>query len=641
METRFALLALYLLLSVSACNPNSGSPFEQPVADTRPPAETVAGAESDGPDGAALYSTHCQQCHEGTVSKAPPTSMLAIISASSILTSLESGVMKTQGQALGAQGRRAVAEYITGGSVEDSAADLSALACADGASEFDFSAQPDAKGWGVSYGNQRSVSTEVAGMTKDDLARLRLDWVFAFPNAIRSRSQPATAGGALYVGSPDGTVYSLDQKTGCIRWTYRTLAEVRTSIVVESWGEDASENHPKAYFGDLLGSVHAVDAVTGDLIWKDRPDDHPSLTLTATPMLFEGRLYVPMSSLEVTAAADPAYACCTFRGGLAVYDAASGEKLWTTYSISTLPREVGKNAMGTPRIAPSGAPIWGVPAIDTRRRRIYAGTGENYSSPADDSSDAVIAFDLDDGKLLWKNQMTPGDAWNMSCEDESRINCPPEDGPDLDIGAAIILATTKGGKDIILVGQKSGDVMALDPDADGKTLWRRNLGRGGIQGGVHFGMAVTDDVLFVPVSDFEAQTVGSGKARPGLYALNIENGELLWSAPAQDICDGREFCQPGLSAAASAIPGAVLAGAMDGHLRAYDSATGEVIWDFDTAREFASTGGGQALGGSIGGAVGPVFKDGMMYINSGYGLYFHMPGNALLAFSLGDSEGAQ
>ena len=82
------------------------------------------------------------------------------------------------------------------------------------------------------------------------------------------------------------------------------------------------------------------------------------------------------------------------------------------------------------------------------------------------------------------------------------------------------------------------------------------------------------------------------------------------------------------------MPGAVLAGHMDGRLRAYDSATGQVIWEFDATQTFPTTDGGSAHGGSFGGGAGPIVQDGMLFAASGYGTYFHMPGNVLLAFGL-------
>lgn len=239
---------------------------------------------------------------------------------------------------------------------------------------------------------------------------------------------------------------------------------------------------------------------------------------------------------------------------------------------------------------------------------------------------------MKDGRILWQQQMTSGDAWNMGCETKEKINCPPENGPDYDFGAAVVLAKSSGGKEILIAGQKSGDVYGLDPDKNGEIIWHRKLGRGGIQGGVHFGMAAHEGVVYVPMSDFDGGPRWPGVAKPGMYALDIGTGELKWSTAAVDLCEGREFCQPGLSAPASSLKGGVIAGAMDGHIRGYERAGGKVLWDFDTAQSFQTVNGVKVNGGSIGGGSGPVLKGNRLFVNSGYGIYFHMPGSVLLVF---------
>ncbi|MBT4518705.1 MAG: PQQ-binding-like beta-propeller repeat protein, partial [Halieaceae bacterium] len=294
---------------------------EQPASQ-----EVVADQASSG--GEALYANYCQKCHEGKVAKAPPHSLLAIMSASSIFNAIETGIMRSQAAAMDSDQRRVLAEYLTGQKL-GSAAIPAPRMCAPGESPFDYGAQPDAVGWGTDLRNRRPVSTEVAGLTRGDIPKLQLKWAFSYPDALRGRSQPATAGGGLYVGSQNGSVFSLDQKSGCVRWIYKTIAEVRTGIVVQPWTDSTGTDRPMLFFGDLIGHVHAVDAVTGELVWKHRPSYHPSLTLTAAPVLWKGRLYVPLSALEVTAAADSSYACCTFKGGVAAYDASSGELIWT------------------------------------------------------------------------------------------------------------------------------------------------------------------------------------------------------------------------------------------------------------------------------------------------------------------------
>ena len=596
------------------------------------PAETAAAVHP----GESVYARACASCHQGGVPKAPHRMFLEMMPADGILVALEGGVMKMQAQDLTEAERRAVAEYLSGQSLEQAAARTAAPRCDAARSAFDLAHSPAGTGWGLAPGNQRFIPAEVARLAAADLPGLRLKWAFAFPGAQRVRSQPTVAMGAVFIGSQNGTVYALDRETGCIRWTHRASAEVRTPVIVAGAGHDAQGVAPLAYFADLIARVYAVDATTGELVWVAKADDHPNATVTGAPVLYEGRLYVPVSSLEVTSAADPKYSCCSFRGSVIALDAASGKTVWKTYTIDEAPRETGRTAAGTAILAPSGAPVWNSPTIDSGRGLLYVGTGENYSSPANDRSDALLAIELASGKLLWHRQMTSGDAWNVACMMLDNPNCPKEDGPDVDFGAATILARDRNGRDLLLAGQKSGDVYALDLSNRGEPVWRNKVGRGGIQGGVHFGMAAHGQRLFVPISDMRDEHV-EGKvytepARPGLHALDVTTGELLWSQPADDVCAGREFCDSGISAAITAIPDAVLAGHMDGRLRAYDSATGRVLWQYDTTQEVRTVDGMTARGGSIGGGAGPVVRDGMLFAASGYGIYFHMPGNVLLAF---------
>jgi polyvinyl alcohol dehydrogenase (cytochrome) len=586
--------------------------------------------------GAKAYQQYCAQCHEGGVSKAPHKMFLEMMSAQSILNSMENGIMQAQSAALSKAHKQAVAEYLTKQSLADLAQQPSAPMCTGDAANFDFDRPPAKAGWGVSRQNQRFINKEVAGLEAKDLGKLELKWAFRFPNAQRARSQPTIAMGAVFVGSQDGTVYALDKASGCVRWTFQASAEVRTPVVIEGWDAGTRPERSLAYFADLIARVYAVDAVTGELVWVTKADDHPNATVTGAPVLLNDRLYVPVSSLEVTSAADPNYPCCTFRGAVMAINAQTGETTWKTYTIDEEPALFGKTRVGTDIFGPSGAPVWNSPSIDEQNGVLYVGTGENYSSPANDRSDALFAFDLTTGKILWHRQKTEGDAWNVACMMPDNPNCPVENGPDVDFGAATIVARDRNGRDLLLAGQKSGDVYALDPRRKGEPVWQQKVGRGGIQGGVHFGMALDGQRLFVPISDMsspEAEVhLHAVPSKAGIYALDVMTGEFLWSTPADNVCNGRAYCEPGISAAITAIPGAVIAGHMDGRLRAYASDTGQLIWEFDSTQTVKTTDGATATGGSFGGSAGPIVQDGMLFAASGYGIYFHMPGNVLLAF---------
>lgn len=581
--------------------------------------------------GADHYRRYCAVCHEGQVQKAPSKTFLQMMPADAIYAALTTGIMKQKARKLGGDQRRELAEYLSSESLAG-AAPPPAPRCEGDAARFDTGRSPRIAGWGFDASNSRHVAAGVAGIAAADVPRLKLKWAFQYPGALRARSQPTFAFGALYVGSQNGTVYALDEKTGCVRWTFRATAEVRTPVVIAPAA--TADGKPLAFFGDLIGRVYGVNALTGALVWKHKADDHPSATITGSPAYHDGTVYVPVSSLE-EATADPTYACCTFRGSVVAYDAATGKVRWKTYTVTEKPKKVGRTSAGTAIYAPSGAPIWSPLTIDAKRGVVYATTGNNYSSPAENHSDAVIAFELATGRIRWALQSFANDTWNVSCM-LGGLNCPEPPGPDYDMGAGVILARTPGGQELLLAGRKDGTALAIDPDRHDRLLWENKLGRGSIQGGVQWGMAYDGERLFVPIADMandRDQAVRKDPPRPGLYAVEPASGQLLWSAPAEDLCKGEQFCDPGILAAVSSIPGVVFGGHMDGRLQAYDAATGQVVWKHDTRQDVTTLSGAKGHGGSMGGN-GPVVHDGTLFVNSGYGIYWHLPGNVLLAFTV-------
>ncbi len=586
------------------------------------------------PSPAALYQKHCAACHEGGVPRAPHSVKFQMIGTRAILASMEAGVMQAQGAALSANERRELAEFLGGATLVDAAATVPR--CAAPRAAFDATRPPPLAGWGMTLEGTRHVTADRAGLAAADVPRLGLAWAFAFPGASRARSQPTVGAGAVYVGSQDGTVYALDFATGCVRWTFQADAEVRTGPTLEPWSAGDATAAPRLWFGDFNGNAYALDARTGGLLWKTRVDTHPRLTITGSPRHHDGRLYVPMSSSEWAAAADPSYECCTFRGGVTALDARTGAVLWRSYTIPEEPRATdARNAAGSLRRHPSGAPVWNSPTIDVKRRRLYVGTGEGYTSPAAAQSDAVVAFDLDTGKMLWWHQSLAKDAWNMACFIGGGPNCPDENGPDLDIGAPPVLHRLPDGSDVLLVGQKSADVFALDPD-DGRLLWKVRYGRGGFAGGVHWGLAASPTTLFAPNADTVFLGTEQGEAKPGLFALDPRNGAIKWFAPAP-----KDSCQPGTAPACDAgfsppptvIPGVVFQPAFDGWLRAYRETDGALLWAFDTVRTYDAVGGLKGQGGSIESA-GAIVADGAVFVNSGYLFGGRMPGNVLLKFAV-------
>lgn len=591
--------------------------------------------DPDRHPGKALFAANCSSCHLGQVPRAPHREFLEMMQPDAIVKALTEGVMQQQAAALSAEQKLQVAEYLSRAERAHWKTPAAPVMCQGEAAKFDLSRPPARVGWG--YDTNRYTPGEVAGLTAADLPRLKLKWAFAFPAALRARSQPVAAMGAVFVGSHDGSVYAFDLATGCVRWVSKVSAEVRTAVVVEPWAPGTKPpKNPRLFFGDLLGRVYAMDALTGQVLWRERPDDHANATITGTPVLNGDALYVPVSSLEVVTAGDVKYACCTFRGSVVAMDANTGALRWRHYTVEQPATPQGTTRVGTTILGPSGAPVWTSPTLDLKRGVLYHGAGENYSSPADGNSDAMFAVDLKTGARRWRHQITQGDAWNSTCTQENHPNCPKEQGPDFDLSASPLLIDLGDGKQIVIATSKGGVMTAVDPDAGGRLLWQTRVGRGAIQGGVHFGMAAEGARVYVPISDVKMNSMGlpiDDPGRPGMHAVDARTGKILWSTIHEDRCGGKKYCDPGLSAAATAIPGVVFGGAMDGTLRAYDGATGRVLWSVDTDRTFATANGAVAQGGSMSGP-GPLVVDGHVVVNSGYGFSYHMPGNALLVYSI-------
>jgi polyvinyl alcohol dehydrogenase (cytochrome) len=528
---------------------------------------------------------------------------------------------------LSASDHVAVAEYVTGRKLDD-IEDRPLPRCRGAAAAFDYDAPPLLAGWGFQPTNSRYIDPQLGGVEARDLKNLKLKWTFAYPGAMKARSQPAVAAGALFVGSDRGDVYALDRRTGCVRWTFQASAEVRNGIVVASWSRADRSAKPLLYFGDVIGNLYAVNAIDGAISWKAHPDDHASATLTASPALSNGVLYVPVSSLEEEKEGD----CCTFRGSMVAYDATSGRELWRTYMVAEEAKEIARFAGGQKLLGPSGVGLWNTPVIDAKRGLMYFGTGDNYTPPSTGMSDAIVALELTTGKIRWVSQVLTGDVWHIACLPPAKSTCLTPDAPDFDFGAASILATTQGGRDLVVSGQKSGWVYAMNPD-DGSLVWKTRVGRGGISAGIYFGMSSHDGKVFVPIGDLPDGKTYEEPAQPGLYALDLETGEFLWRAPhPPSICDGRpQGCSPGVFAAATTVGKLLFTGGADGRVRAQSTSDGSTLWQFDTVQDLPAIGGGVARGGSIG--TGVTVIDGTVIVNAGYA-YGQITGNAMLVFEV-------
>ena len=536
---------------------------------------------------------------------------------------LTSGVMRQQGAGLSGQQIKDVSEWLGTPAQESTTAN----ACPESAS-LSKGKTTGWTTWGVTPENWRYQKD--GGLPSQALAHLELKWAYGAAGVKFMRSQPVVYQGRVYLGTDDGTVSALDAKTGCTFWSSK-VKNVRSGLAI---GRAANEE--ALFFGDVTGVLHALALRSGKELWQSKIADHPAAFITGAPTYHEGRLYVPLASYEEVSVIAPNYPCCTFRGSLSSLDSATGKTLWQTHTIAETPGIHGKTKDGRDILGPSGAAIWSSPTIDTKKRVVYVTTGDNYSDPPSETSDAVLALDRASGKIRWSRQFTRPDVFNLACGKPGEGSC----GPDFDFGAPPVLVSLSSGQRALLLGQKSGMIYAVDPDAQGKLLWQQRAGRGGALGGVEWGLATNGQSVFVALSDIAfKQAGGPGKLMidpkigGGLAAFRVDSGQLLWKAPAPD-CGDRQPCSPAQSAPVSAMPGVVFSGSLDGHVRAYSASDGKVMWDYDTERSFDTVNHASAEGGSID-VAGPVIAGRMMFVSSGYSQYGGKGGNVLLAFGPG------
>jgi polyvinyl alcohol dehydrogenase (cytochrome) len=588
--------------------------------------------------GEAVYKARCAGCHEQTSPRIPPRDALRQMPASRILRALDFGAMMTVAYPLPRAEREAVAAYL--GIAGAAPGPPPSAFCSDRSVKLADPPRAAWNGWSPGTANARFQPSDAAGLSLDQVRRLKLRWAFGFDGDVTAFAQPTVLEGQVFVGSAGGMIHALRASSGCLQWVFQASGPVRMSILAVPLGRQYA-----LLFGDQTGWFYSLEAQTGKLLWKKKIEEHDAARLTATPVAYNGNVFVPAASWEETRSLDPKYPCCTFRGSVTALRIRDGQQVWKSYLVPE-PKRTGQTKRGAPQFGPSGVGVWASPTLDVKRGVMYIATGDNYSSPATPLSDAIVSLELATGHVVWSKQTTAGDAYNSSCGTDKQ-NCPDESGPDYDFGSSAILAQLPGGRDILLAGQKSGMVYALDPETKGELLWEVRIATRGPNAGpsvgVQWGMATDGQRVY-------AATSNSGRTAPkdpldtrrnildpqqggGLTALRVADGGQAWYAsPVPCAPSAPSGCSPAQSAAVTAIPGLVFSASMDGHLRGYTAEDGKVIWDFDTAREFQTVNGIKAKGGSIDGP-GPVVVNGMVFISSGYSRFGGIAGNVLLSFS--------
>lgn len=613
--------------------------------------------------GEKIFDKNCASCHDNPATHAPSREALSGFSKETVLIAQEFGKMQPMAAHLSKLERGLIAIYLAGSApVDPWIEENRCTASSTGNDRTEYVGS-----WGLGGHNRRFVDDEKSGITRDNVGSLELAWSLAFPKVTDMRSQPAIIGDTLYFGDKTGKLYAIDRRSGCIRASNEVLSGIRSAITAITLNDGSK----LLVFADSMASIFAVDPDSLEVVWQEAARLYETSVITGSISYHNGRLLVPVSSYEVAVSGSPTHVCCKSHGGVIALDAGSGARLWEWHGTTDATVQ-GQNSAGMDLYGPSGVSVWSTPAIDAKRNRIYIGTAENLSHPATDTSDAVVALDMDSGELIWRFQAIPDDVWNAACLNDG-ANCPENAGGDFDFGASIIIAELPGGDEVLLAGQKSGDVFALNPDPDnrdGQLVWHRrvsnaaigpNLAQTTTNGGIHWGMALSGQRLLVAASDPERDRPGY-VPNPGIHALNLADGAVLWNQKIERGCFIEEANKPliglknmssgkkqnfeelyrcsfyyGLSAALTATPELVFSGGLDGKVRAFDLESGEILWQTTTAQPFDTVNGVKGHGGSID-VTGQVLADGWLYVQSGYSMFGQLPGNVLLAYKVAEAD---
>jgi polyvinyl alcohol dehydrogenase (cytochrome) len=616
-------------------------------------------------EGAALFKQRCASCHEPAKDRAPSRGALAIRPASELTEALVDGVMAGMAEGLSAGQIQSVVRFLTETSEEPTkqavsgAARRPVVATVDQMCASNPAIRPGSSDWTtVGRDNANTRYQPDPGFSAKDAPRLKVKWSFSIANS--RNAQPVVIGDWLWMLS-GGRMYALDTATGCVRYRVDGVSARNTPVALRS---PISPSGWLLVVGRNNKIISGFDAQTGRELWSSPIiDDHPMSAITGSPVVSGDLAFIGVTSREEPASQSANYACCSFRGSLVAIDVRTGAIRWKTYVLTEPTQLLGKNGGGLQMQGPAGAAIWSAPTVDASRGLVYVATGDSYTAVDTKAADAIMALEMESGRIRWSTQVTEGDNYVMGCTGETPgPNCPEELGPDYDFGASPILMTLPGGRQVLLSGQKSGIAYGMDPDT-GRLLWDRKVGAGSVLGGIEWGIATDARYLFAPNSDIAnlwyAYASSRGETikdfihpqppgKPGLTAIDPRSGRVVWHFPAPaapcffkgDRTLSDRFpgaCFNAMSAAPAVMPGVVFQGSMDGWLRGFDTATGRIVFeDSTTSRTYATVNGvATQPGGSIDGN-GPTLAQGMLFVVSGFDGAASTGGNGvnvLLAYS--------
>lgn len=641
MSNRHLSHLIYLLTLFGLLFTATSTATDMEAAPPPPPGTkfNVLNRPSGKPNAAVIYAQRCAECHARAFFS-PTVEQMSNLTPEEAHKELTWGVMMEFANGLDDFERWELAKFVTSFKTDEERDPRGhgAKMCEDN-TPLVADAEHDWPGW--SKDNRFHANATNSKFTAASVKNLKLKWAVAFPQVhsfVSGGHKVAVVGDRVYVGSLNHWVYSFDADTGCAHWAFEAEFRIRSNVTVRDG---------VAVFGDTGANAYAVDAETGQLLWRQKVDWTPTSRVSGNITVHDGVVYVPISNYQEVlnmGGRTLEFPCCTTRGSISAFDLHTGERKWKTYTIDQRSEFIGLTPNGVNRYGPSGVTVFSAITVDDKRGLLYVPTANQQTEPVIPESDAVIALDMKTGAKVWVRGLAPEqfggqDVYHLGCEawvDAERKTCSPlnpKGQGDRDIVSPVILVERADGKEVLMAGSKDGMLYALDPDAEGEVLWQTRLGRGGEVGGIQWGFSSDGKNAYVPVQDMDADMLADGS----FTAVDLVTGKQVWRIEKMTPeCEGKPAppCSNAFGLPSTVANDIVFTGSADGLLRAYRNATGELVWSFDTARDYETVNGIKGYGGGLG-YGGAVIADNRLFVTSGNDYaQFAMPGNVLLMFEL-------
>ncbi|HEY7387047.1 MAG TPA: PQQ-dependent dehydrogenase, methanol/ethanol family [Bryobacteraceae bacterium] len=422
-------------------------------------------------------------------------------------------------------------------------------------------------------------------INRENIARLKIAWMYQSGTSRRLETSPLVFGGAMYITEQPSDVTALDIHTGKPIWTYRRTLPKDVIVCCGRVNRGLAVLNDRLYLGTLDAHLVALNIHTGKVLWDVEVADYKdAYSITEAPLAVKDKVIVGIAGAEYG-----------IRGFLDAYDANTGARVWRFWTVPG-PGEAGNDTWSGDSWRIGGAPTWVTGAYDSEANLVYWGTGNPSPDYVGDDrqgdnlySDCLLALDADTGKLKWYFQFTPHDVNDMDANQVPVL----VDADFLGRPRKLVLFANRNGFYYVL-DRLTGEFLLAKPFA--RQTWAKGLDKHGRPIPNPETFPSFEGALVYPDDDGTANWFSpSYDPLTGLFYQNVREKGGIYQRTQVPREPGKMY----LGASKHAVPGEEPWGA----LRAIEAKTGEMRWEFRVPSPpwcgVLSTAGGLVFSGSM------------------------------------------